>query len=95
MKHVEFQNLGKYLKNKRVQANYTQAELAEALGNVHTQFVSNWERGLCAPPNHCFHTLISTLKLSRVELVEAMLVDSKKIIESKVYTKKTARSKAG
>lgn len=95
MKNVEFENLGKYLKEKRVKSKYTQTELAEALGDVHTQFVSNWERGLCAPPSHCFHDLISVLKLNRADLVEAMLQDSKKIIESKVYNKKSTRSKAG
>lgn len=95
MKNVEFANLGQYLKEKRVKAKFTQTELAEKLGSVHTQFVSNWERGLCAPPSHCFHDLIGVLKLNKVDLVEAMLEDSKKIIESKVYNKKNTRSKAG
>jgi DNA-binding transcriptional regulator YiaG len=95
MKNVEFANLGKYLKEKRVKSKYTQIELAATLGNVHTQFVSNWERGLCAPPSHCFHDLIGILKLNRLDLVEAMLQDSKKIIESKVYNRKSTRAKAG
>ncbi len=95
MKHVEFANLGHYLKEKRVKSKFTQTELAEKLGNIHTQFVSNWERGLCAPPSHCFHNLISVLKLNRVDLVQAMLEDSKKIIESKVYNKKSSRLKMG
>jgi transcriptional regulator with XRE-family HTH domain len=95
MKNVEFASLGKYLKEKRVKAKFTQTELAEALGDIHTQFVSNWERGLCAPPSHCFHNLIAILKLNRVDLVEVMLEDSKKIIESKVYNKKNTRLKTG
>ena len=89
---TEFQNLGQYLKEKRVQGGYTQVELAARLGDVHSQFVSNWERGLCAPPSHCFQDLIQILKLNRETLVEVMLVDSQKVIESKVYRKK---SKAG
>ncbi len=94
MKNVEFANLGKYLKEKRIKSKYTQTELAQALGNVHTQFVSNWERGLCAPPSHCFHDLIRISKLNRAHLVEAMLEDSKQIIELKVYGKKNTRTKA-
>ena len=93
---AEFIELGKYLKKKRVVAGFTQAELATNLGDVHTQFISNWERGLCAPPSHCFHELILLLKLNRVDLVEAMLADSKKIIEMKVYQKKAvSKKKAG
>jgi hypothetical protein len=56
------------------------------------QFVSNWERGLCAPPSHCFHELIEILKLNREQLVDAMLIDSKLVIESKVYKKKRKSS---
>lgn len=94
MKTAEFESLGLYLKEKRAKSKLTQTQLADKL-SVHTQFVSNWERGLCAPPSHCFHELISVLKLNRADLVDAMLEDSKKIIESKVYKKKAVRAKAG
>jgi len=93
MKNVEFANLGQYLKEKRIKNKFTQVDLATSLGDVHTQFVSNWERGLCAPPSHCFHDLIGVLKLNRADLVKVMLEDSKKIIESKVYNKKNTSSK--
>lgn len=84
---TEFFELGQYLKEKRMSAGFTQAELAGKLGDVHTQFVSNWERGMCAPPNHCFQKLISVLDLNRDKLVKVMLADSKKIISDKVYAK--------
>lgn len=87
MKAADFQNLGMYLKEKRVTSGYTQTELSKIL-KVHVQFVSNWERGLCAPPSHCFHDIIDVLKLDRKHLVEVMLIDSKIIIESKVFKKK-------
>lgn len=41
--------------------NHNLPELAGKIGDVHTQFVSNWERGMCAPPNRCFQKLIAAL----------------------------------
>lgn len=84
---TDFFELGQYLKERRVSLGFTQSELASKLGNVHTQFVSNWERGLCAPPNHCFQNLITILEINRDTLVKVMLADSKKIIADKVYEK--------
>ena len=91
---TEFFELGQYLKEKRVSAGFTQAELASKLGDVHTQFVSNWERGMCAPPNHCFQKLITVLDLNRDKLVKVMLADSKKIISEKVYAKSKNQKRA-
>ncbi len=92
---AEFNNLGAFLKKKRVDAGFTQAELASKLGDVHSQFVSNWERGLCAPPGHSLHKLIDLLKLNREKLVEVMLADSKIVIQGKVYKKKPKARSAG
>lgn len=84
---TEYENLGKYLKEKRLQARHTQASLAEELKGVHNQFVSNWERGLCAPPSHSFDNLIKVLKLNRAELVEAMMADQESSIKKFIYKK--------
>lgn len=89
-----FSNLGKYLKQKRLDAGYTQAELARELGNIHSQFVSNWERGLCAPPSYSFSKLINLLSLNREKMVDVMVEDSKIAIEQKVYMKKQSRRKS-
>lgn len=89
----EFTNLGNFLKDKRIEQTLTQRELATALSDVHTQFVSNWERGLCAPPSHCLQNLIELLKIKREELVDVMLEDSKAVIEARVYKKKISKSK--
>lgn len=91
MKSSDFQNLGVYLKEKRLSAGFTQTELSQSL-KVHVQFVSNWERGLCAPPSHCFHNLIDVLELSRDQLVIAMVSDSKRAIEAKIFKKKAKAS---
>lgn len=84
---TEFSKLGQYLQQMRLETDFTQAALAKQLGNVHVQFVSNWERGLCAPPNHCFEKLIQILNLNREKLVKVMVEDSKVAISAKVYGK--------
>jgi transcriptional regulator with XRE-family HTH domain len=85
---AEFNHLGLYLKNKRTEKKMTQAQVALALKDVHVQFVSNWERGLCAPPSHSFQRLIEVLRLDRDKLVSVMLDDAKTEIEAKVFKKK-------
>ena len=89
----DFVHLGKFLKAKRIEVGFTQSGLAQELGDVHTQFISNWERGLCSPPAHTFQKLVEVLKLNKSKLAAAMLEDSKIIIESKVYGKKTRSSR--
>lgn len=84
---AEFKKLGEYLKKKRLEKKLSQGDLATLLKRVHIQFVSNWERGICAPPGHSFQKLIDILKLNRAHLVDVMLEDSKAEIEKKVYKK--------
>lgn len=94
MNTFEFQNLGTYLKEKRVETKLTQSQVSEYL-KVHSQYISNWERGLCAPPTHCFQHALDLLGADRKKVVELMLLDSKKIIEAKIFkkTKKKAAAK--
>lgn len=84
MKSYEFKNLGNYLKKRRIIVGLTQLELAESL-KVHSQFVSNWERGQCAPPSHCFQHALEILEADKDKVVKFMVLDSKSIIESKVF----------
>lgn len=89
---MDFQNLGTYLRERRLTIGLTQAELSAKL-KVHVQFVSNWERGACAPPSHCFQQALEVLEADRDKVVKFMILDSKLIIEAKVFKKK--KSKAG
>ena len=91
---VGYQKLGLYLKAKRVEAGMSQPALANKLGDVHSQFVSNWERGLCAPPSHSFQRLISVLELNRDELVKVMVADYQAEVELKIYKKKAKSKKS-
>lgn len=93
MSTLEYQNLGAYLKEKRIEAKLTQANVAAPL-KVHVQFVSNWERGLCAPPSHCFQQVLDILKADRKKVIDKMLLDSKKSIEAKVFDKAKRKKSA-
>lgn len=90
MKSAEFQNLGMYLKERRLSASLTQAELSKSL-KVHVQFVSNWERGQRAPPAHCFQQALDILEADRNKVVKLMVLDSKQTIEEKVFKKKKGK----
>ena len=54
----QFALAGAFLRKMRMDHyDLSQAKLAKKIG-VHVQFVSNWERGLCAPPDHCLKKLL-------------------------------------
>lgn len=55
--------VNKYLKEKRVEAGFTQKELARKLGYTTGQYVSNWERGFCAPPLNAATRITKLLKI--------------------------------
>lgn len=90
-----FEHLSVFLKQKRLDSGLSRTELAESLGKVHSQFVTNWELGLCAPPNHKLDKLITVLKIDRAELVDIMLKDSLVEIEEKLAPPKKKSSSAG
>lgn len=58
---MKFLKTGEYMQQFRLNLGMTQKEFG-ALGGTHTQFVSNWERGLCAPPLEFVKTLSKTKK---------------------------------
>ncbi|MEK2647425.1 helix-turn-helix domain-containing protein [Bdellovibrio sp. BCCA] len=42
--------IGEFLKQKRIAAGLSQADVAEKMGYSTPQFISNWERGVSHPP---------------------------------------------
>lgn len=66
-----YENLGHFLQEARINSNFTQKELSDLLG-FGVQFVSNWERGLCAPPERSFQNLIKILRIDSDKLVKVM-----------------------
>jgi transcriptional regulator with XRE-family HTH domain len=79
----DYTHLGKYLKQCREDKPLTQANLSKQL-KIHPQYISNWERGQCPPPDASLSDMITLLKINKEKLIDAMLRDSKHEIESKV-----------
>jgi transcriptional regulator with XRE-family HTH domain len=85
---AQFKHLGNYLREARVDSGLMQINLARILKYSSSQFISNWERGLSAPPNKDLQVLIKLLKLNRAKLVEVMVEDATAEVLRKVYLKR-------
>ena len=72
MKEI-FAELGKYLRDKRKLKGMSQSDVAKKLGYSNPQFISNFERGLCAPPLKKLKILIGLYDLPKKELMKLML----------------------
>jgi len=76
------QNLGAYLKKKRLEAGLTQLEVADDLGYSSPQFISNIERGLCSPPLRNLKTMIKLYNISVNEVMELILKEQENILKA-------------
>ena len=73
-----FEVLGDYLQAKRIKAELSQGDVATKLGYSSPQFISNFERGLCAPPLNKLKLLVSLYDLNSEELIRLMLKEEEK-----------------
>lgn len=64
--------LAKFLKASRGNANLSQLEVADHLGYSTPQFISNWERGISAPPIETIGVLSRLYKVSDEELFDIL-----------------------
>lgn len=67
-------SLGGFLKRAREKRGLTQHEVAQHLAYSTPQFVSNWERGVSAPPRAALPLLAKHLGISPREMITAMTV---------------------
>ncbi len=67
--------LSSFLKEKRLESGLSQLRVAEELGYASPQFVSNWERGLCAPAPKTFKKLARIFKIQPLMLTELYLAE--------------------
>ena len=68
-----FTMLGNYLQRQRRAAGFTQREVSNALGYSSAQFISNFERGIAAPPAKKLKTLINLYGLKRPEVIARLV----------------------
>lgn len=68
-----FQVLGDFLQSKRTKAGLSQGDVAAKLGYSSPQFISNFERGLCAPPLNKLKMLVQLYDLNGEEVLKLML----------------------
>lgn len=80
----KFDNLAKLLKRAREGRGFSQAEVAKKLGYTSPQFISNMERGLCAPPLKAVKELVDIYRLRHDELIQAVTADQELYMKESV-----------
>ena len=86
-------SLGTYLRQKRMEANFTQAEVAEKMGYSTPQFISNFERGLCSPPLKNLKTLVRLYKIPTDELLKLIMAEQEEILR-KAFNETSVRRRS-
>lgn len=94
MKHLKrlttegsFSRIGEYFRDKRIAANLTQGEVAEALDLATGQFISNWERGRSMPPMIYLPKLVKLFRLNKSEVMELYLEEQERFLKQVLYNK--------
>ncbi len=73
---------GEYFRQKRVEQNLTQSDLAQALGYSSPQYVSNYERGLCDPPFAKLPLIARLLKIPSKIIIDSYCEGAKEDLEN-------------
>lgn len=82
------ERVGKYFRRRRTEVGLTQTDLSRILGYSTSQFVSNWERGLCMPPMGSMAKLCEVLKIPRKEIVDLLTEEYRRNLEKAVKKSK-------
>jgi transcriptional regulator with XRE-family HTH domain len=86
-----FQVLGEFLQSKRIKAGLSQGDVATKLGYSSPQFISNFERGLCAPPLNKLKLLVQLYDLNGEEVMKLMLKEHEKHLRKSLNLKAKKR----
>lgn len=86
------QELGRFLRSKRVSAGFTQAEIADRLGYSSPQFISNFERGLCSPPLKNLRSLVKIYRIDAQELIRLIIDEQKQVLSGALLGGRRLRS---
>ncbi|MGE0763540.1 MAG: helix-turn-helix domain-containing protein [Bdellovibrionales bacterium] len=77
-----FARIGDFFREKRIDAGLTQADVANALGLSTGQFISNWERGVSAPPMDYLPKLVKLYKMNKSQLVALYTAEQERYIKA-------------
>ena len=86
------EKLGQVLKRARKACGLSQSEVASELGYASGQFISNWERGLAAPPANVMYDLVKLYGMDEKQILDILINEFKtgwKKLNKKSKSKKT------
>lgn len=75
------EQLGDFLKRRRRLARLTQSEVAKEFGYSSPQFISNWERGVSAPPLKSVARLCELYGVSKNDMIEILVAEYRSKLE--------------
>jgi len=82
---------GMFLKQKRVDAGFSQGDVAKAAGLTSPQFISNIERGIALPSPHLMSVMIAKYKFDSEEFIE-LIAQLKMDYYRRLYFPKSKKS---
>ena len=80
----KYKDLGKYLKQRRLEAGYSQGDIGKRLGYTSAQFISNFERGNCAPPLAALKTLVNLYQMDVEDVISLILKEHENFLREKI-----------
>ncbi|MBX2987343.1 MAG: helix-turn-helix transcriptional regulator [Bdellovibrionaceae bacterium] len=83
--------LGSYLKKKRIEADMSQAEVAKLLGYGTSQYISNFERGACAPSLKILNKLSKAFKVDIREFFDIVMEQRRADVKQVLFAPKRGR----
>jgi len=91
---IDFKTFGTFLAKKRLEAGLSQDALRRVLGYDSPQYVSNWERGLCAPPLKKLPVLTKALNIPIEDVIEMLTRETESYLRANLMggTKRKGRT---
>ncbi len=69
---------GDFWKNARLKQGYSQLDIAKKLNYSSAQLISNWERGMCSPPQKNLKALLKIYKISPDTYINEYIANERK-----------------
>jgi len=76
--NTKFKTTAIFFRQKRLKVKLNQEFVAKQLGYETSQMISNWERGICLPPNDKLPNLVELYKIPRKEILNLYMAETQK-----------------